>query len=66
LVRNLREEVLAVYLADSVKSRYMQPNGTYTRKKAGEGRQKISSQDHLLRKRCGDKSQKQARIKLRP
>jgi polyphosphate kinase len=66
LVRNLREDVLAVYLADNVKARYMQSNGTYTRKKTGEGRQKVNSQDHLLQKRSAGKNQKQARIKLRP
>jgi polyphosphate kinase len=65
LVRSLREEVLAVYLADNVKARYMQPAGTYTRKKAGEGKQKVNSQEYLLRRRPGAKHQK-ARIKLRP
>ena len=66
LVRNLREEVLGVYLADNVKARHMQSNGTYTRKRTAEGRQKVNSQDHLLRKRSGTKNQKSARIKLRP
>jgi polyphosphate kinase len=66
LVRTLREDVLAVYLADNVKGRHMQANGTYTRKKAGEGRQKVNSQEHLLRTRSEVKHQKQARIKLRP
>ena len=66
LVRNLREQVLATYLADNVKARHMQSGGTYTRKKAGDGRQKVNSQDHLLRKRSGVKSPKNARIKLRP
>jgi polyphosphate kinase len=65
LVRTLREEVLAVYLADNVKARHMQPNGTYTRKKGGEGRPKVNSQEYLLRKRPGQKHQK-ARVKLRP
>jgi polyphosphate kinase len=65
LVRRLREEVLAVYLADNVKARQMQPSGAYTRKKA-EGRPKVNSQDHLLRKRSGVKNHKSARIKLRP
>jgi polyphosphate kinase len=55
LVRNLREEVLAVYLADNVKARHMQSNGTYTRKRAPEGRQRIDSQDHLLQRRSGAK-----------
>jgi polyphosphate kinase len=66
LVRNLREDLLAVYLADNVKARHMQPNGTYTRKKAGDGRPKVNSQEYLLRRRAGVKHQKQARIKLRP
>jgi polyphosphate kinase len=65
LVRSLREEVLSIYLADNVKARHMQPGGTYTRKKAGEGRQKVNSQEYLLRKRPGPKHQK-TRIKLRP
>jgi polyphosphate kinase len=65
LVRSLREEVLSVYLADNVKARHMQPGGAYTRKKAGEGRQKVNSQEYLLRKRPGAKHQK-TRIKLRP
>ena len=65
LVKSLREEVLAVYLSDNVKARHMQSNGAYTRKKSGEGRQKINSQDFLLRNRPGTKHQK-ARIKLRP
>ena len=66
LVRALREDVLAVYLADNVKARRMQSNGTYTRKKAGEGRPKVNSQDHLLRRRAVSKNHKPARIKLRP
>ena len=65
LVRALREEVLAVYLADNVKARHMLSNGTYTRKKAGEGRPKVNSQEYLLRKRPGQKQQK-AQVKLRP
>jgi polyphosphate kinase len=65
LVRTLREEVLAVYLADNVKARHMQPGGNYTRKKA-DGRQKVNSQDHLLKKRLATKHPKNARIKLRP
>jgi polyphosphate kinase len=63
LVRSLREELLAVYLADNVKARYMQSNGTYLRRKTTEGRQKINSQDHLLLRRSGAKI-KSPRIKL--
>jgi polyphosphate kinase len=65
LVRSLREDVLAVYLSDNVKARYMLPSGAYTRKKAGSG-PKVNSQEYLLRKRPGSKNQKHARIKLRP
>ena len=65
LVRSLREDVLSVYLSDNVKVRHMQSNGTYSRRKSGEGRQKINSQEYLLRNRPGAKQQK-ARIKLRP
>jgi hypothetical protein len=48
-----------------VKARQMQSNGTYTRRKGGEGRAKLNSQEYLLRKRPGQKHHK-ARIKLRP
>jgi polyphosphate kinase len=39
LVRCLRDEVLATYLADVVKARYMQPDGSYQRdpNRAAEG-----------------------------
>ena len=66
LVRTLREDVLAVYLADNVKARHMLPNGTYTRKKTGDSRHKVNSQETLLRRRPSSQSQKQARVKLRP
>jgi len=65
LVRNLCDEVLSVYLADNVKSRHMQPSGSYTRKKPADARHKVSSQDRLLQKRAGTKT-KIPRIKLRP
>jgi polyphosphate kinase len=66
LVRTLREDVLAVYLADNVKGRFMQPGGNYTRKKSTDGRPKVNSQEYLLRKRSARKLPKNARIKLRP
>jgi polyphosphate kinase len=66
LVRTLREDVLAVYLADNVKARHMQASGAYSRKKAGEGRPKVNSQEYLLKKRLPPKHPKTARIKLRP
>ena len=65
LVRNICDEVLSVYLADNVKARHMQPSGTYTRKKAADGRHRVDSQDRLLQKRAGTKG-KSPRIKLQP
>ena len=66
LIRTLREEVLAVYLSDTVKARHMLASGTYSRKKIAEARQKLDSQAYLLEKRPGPKNHKAARIKLRP
>jgi polyphosphate kinase len=50
IIRTIREDVLAVYLADTVKARQMQPDGTYIRKKAGE-KHAVCAQEKLLRKR---------------
>jgi polyphosphate kinase len=67
LVRVLREEVLAIYLSDNVKARHMQSNGSYTRKKAGDTRQKVNSQEYLLEQRAQvKKGNKTPRIKVRP
>jgi len=66
LVRTIREDVLAIYLSDNVKARHMQSAGTYTRKKGGESKAKINSQEYLLRKRPRENHKKHARIKLRP
>jgi polyphosphate kinase len=49
LVRRVKEEILDTYLADSVKSRRMLPNGGYARKKAGDARKRIESQAKLLK-----------------
>jgi len=65
LVRNICDDVLSVYLADNVKARHMQSNGSYTRKKAADARHRVDSQDRLLQKRAGAKT-KSPRIKLRP
>jgi polyphosphate kinase len=47
MVRRLRDEVLAVYLADNVKARHMQSDGTYVRSKS-DGKRPINSQELLL------------------
>ena len=51
LIRHLRDRVLEIYLADNVKARMMQPDGTYVRKTREDGEEAISSQEVLLRRR---------------
>jgi polyphosphate kinase len=44
LVRHLRDQVLAIYMADNVKARRMLPDGTYVRVQPGPDEQPIHSQ----------------------
>jgi polyphosphate kinase len=60
IIRTIRDDVLAVYLADNVKARAMQPDGTYLRKKAG-GKHAVCAQEKLLRKRGRASKSKQGR-----
>lgn len=53
LVKQVREQVLETYLSDTVKARVMSSNGTYSRKKADNGKRAINSQDKLIQKRKG-------------
>src|SRR5579863_244479 len=48
LIRHLRDEVLATYLADVVKARYMQPHGTYQRDENRSARGAMNSQQRLI------------------
>ena len=48
LIRQLRDQVLAVYLADNVKARQMQADGTYLRVKPQEGAESVDSQSRLI------------------
>jgi polyphosphate kinase len=48
IVRYLRDEILPVYLADNVKARIMQPDGTFRRVKPDEGDPEISTQDVFM------------------
>ena len=48
LVRHLRDDVLAVYLADNVRARRMSPDGTYERRQPREGEPAVDSQARLL------------------
>jgi polyphosphate kinase len=51
LIRQLRDEVLAVYLADNAKARQMQADGTYARVKILEGAESVDSQSRLICRR---------------
>jgi uncharacterized protein (DUF2267 family) len=46
LARRLREEILAAYLKDNLKARFLQADGTYIR--AAKNGQPFSAQDHLM------------------
>jgi polyphosphate kinase len=48
LVRHIREDILSVYLADNVKARCLQPNGSYARRMRAEGAPLVNSQAWLL------------------
>ncbi len=48
IVRRLRDEVLATYLADNVKAREMRSDGTYARIEPAPGEPRIQAQEALL------------------
>ncbi len=50
LVRYIRDDILAVYLADNVKARVMLPDGSYRRVLPRQGEFEISAQDVFLAK----------------
>lgn len=50
LIRYLRDDVLESYLADNVKSRRMNSDGSYSRVKASNGSQPMNIQDWLLQR----------------
>ena len=60
IIRTIREDVLAVYLSDTVNARQMKPDGTYIRKKA-DGKHPVCAQEKLLRKRGRPAKSKPAR-----
>lgn len=51
LIRQLRDQVLAAYLADNVKARRMQSDGTYLRVRPGEGASPMNSQSWFIGRR---------------
>lgn len=52
LIRQLRDHILATYLADNVRARVMCPDGTYKRLTPPQGATPIDSQAALLRHAC--------------
>jgi polyphosphate kinase len=48
LVRHIRDEILQIYLTDNVKTRHMQPDGSYTRRALAAGQERISAQEWLI------------------
>jgi polyphosphate kinase len=48
LIRHLHDEVLAIYLADTVKARHMQPNGGYVRTSNRASHEVAHSQQLLI------------------
>jgi polyphosphate kinase len=48
IVRQLRDEILATYLADNVKARRLHPDGTWERLSPGEGEEPLNSQEWFV------------------
>ena len=66
MIRHLRDNVLAVYLADSVKARQMNTTGVYTRKKGG-AKSKVNVQEWFIRqRRVPPKKAERDRARLKP
>jgi polyphosphate kinase len=49
LVRYVRDEILAIYMSDTVKGRLMKSDGTYARRTAPGNKRAVSSQEWLLK-----------------
>ena len=48
IIRYLRDEVLATYMADNVKARVMQPDGSYIHLHPGKNETPLNSQAWLI------------------
>jgi len=53
MIRNIRDDILETYLADNLKARFMQSDGSYLRLNPEEGQVAINTQEHLLTQRFG-------------
>ncbi|HWY54613.1 MAG TPA: polyphosphate kinase 1 [Terriglobales bacterium] len=60
LICQLRDEVLATYLADEVKARHMQPNGTYSRSSNRTTQDSVNSQQWFIDRAVKHSSRAQA------
>ncbi|MFY9727144.1 MAG: polyphosphate kinase 1 [Bryobacteraceae bacterium] len=66
MIRHLRDNVLAVYLAENVKARQMNTTGVYTRKKGG-AKSRMNAQEWFIRQRREPpKKQERDRARLKP
>jgi hypothetical protein len=50
LIRHLRDEVLATYLADNVKARWLRADGNYAPRQPATGEMLVSSQAAFLQR----------------
>lgn len=57
LVQYIRDDILKVYLSDNVKAREMHADGSYTRRRAAAGQERISAQEWLIAYRGKNHSQ---------
>ena len=58
--RRLRDEILATYLADTVKARRLLPTGEYVRVEPADGAEPLESQAWFLAQRVDDPSRETA------
>jgi len=49
LIRHVRDEILAIYLSDTVKGRQMKSDGTYLRRPAPGAKRAVNTQEWLLK-----------------
>jgi polyphosphate kinase len=50
LIRRVRDEILTIYLADTVKARRMRSDGNYVRVSAQNGKRPVNAQAYLIAK----------------
>ena len=53
LIRHVRDDILEIYLSDTVKGRQMKSDGTYARRTGSVGKHAVSSQEWLLKQAAG-------------